>query len=116
VSDPYESSARKKERAEEAARNRRLTWYFGGGIGLVAVAAVLYFTLFSGPKAGESPLSVDQHDAANMKFLDKRLSELNTLLTDATISASEKAGYQKEKKVLEKERDELLKKRPDLKK
>jgi hypothetical protein len=116
VSTPYESKAKKQERAAEAARNRRLTWYGGGGVlALLAIVAGLYFTVFSG-KGATDALPQEQKDVDNLKYLDQRLNDLNSLIADPALSAAEKAQHQKEKKAIEKDRDDLLKKRPDLKK
>jgi hypothetical protein len=113
--DPFTSPAKKKELEEAAARKKKVILFGGVGLLVVVVLAVVgYFTLIAGG-TGSDAMSQQDKDVGNMRHINKRLDELNTLIDDKTIGPSEKVSYQKEKKKLEQDRDELMKKRPDLK-
>jgi len=103
VRNPYESREKRKEREAEARKNRKLKWALGGVAALVILLAVLYVTIFSGPRTP----SPDTMAAENLKLIEKGIQDRDAALADPNTSAADKATLQREKKELEKRRDEL---------
>ena len=116
--DPFTSPARRRETKERSARNRKIL-RFGliGGVSLVLVIALVYFAVFSGTSAtGNNTPSPGGSDAQTLSFLEMTIQNGNANHADPSVSSSAKERWQKDLTALEKQRDELLKKNPGLKK
>jgi hypothetical protein len=107
VANPYESKAQRKDRAEEAARNRKIKWAIGGGTALVVLLVVLFFTVFSGPS--RSSQSAEQLVTGHLTLVEGQIQGRAALIADPATPAADRVTLQKEMKELEKRRDELKK-------
>jgi hypothetical protein len=107
VANPYVSKAQRKDRAAEAARNRKIKWALGGGVALVVLLVVLYLTVFSGPSS--SSQSAERLATDHLKLVEKQIQDRAAALADSATPAADKVNVQKEMKELEKRRDELKK-------
>ena len=111
------SPAVRKERQEEARRALRIKLGIGGGLALVILVVVLYFTAFGGKsKAPVTTLNPDTAAAQSLSSIDELIENGNELLKDPTATAAAKAKWQKDRIALEKQRKEILDKHPELKK
>ena len=108
VANPYVSKAQRKDRAAEAARNRKIKWALGGGAALVVLLVVLYLAVFPGPSSSSSQSS-GQLVAGHLKLVEGKIQDLAALIADPTTPATDKVRLQNEMKALEKQRDELKK-------
>jgi hypothetical protein len=116
--DPFTSPTRRRENKERSAQIRKIRKYgLIGGTCLVAVVTLLYFTAFSHrSKSDGTTFSPGQSDAKTLAFLEQNIATGNANHADPSVSASAKERWQKDLVVLEKQRDELLKKNPGLRK
>jgi hypothetical protein len=116
--DPYTSPARRRENKERTVQIRKIRKYgLIGGLCLVAVVTLLYFTVLSrSTKLDPATLSPGQSDAQTLALIEQNIATGNANHADPSVTASAKERWQKDLVVLEKQRDELLKKNPGLRK
>ncbi|HEY2787429.1 MAG TPA: hypothetical protein VGJ05_20910 [Fimbriiglobus sp.] len=114
-SDKLLSPAIRKEREAEAARNRKIKIYLGGGLLLVVIVVSIIFFSGSGSDSGSQTkngeLAPDAAEAATLSSIEGMIADGDTYVNDPNASAGEKARWKKDRVRLEKQRDEILKKR-----
>jgi hypothetical protein len=116
--DPFTSPARRQETKERSARNRKILKYgLIGAVGLLILVALVYFAVFSGTSStGNNTPSPGGSDAQTLAFVEMTIRNGNANHSDPSVSSAAKERWQKDLIALEKQRDELLKKNPGLKK
>lgn len=113
LKDPFTSPAKRKAMKEQEARIRKLKkWGLGVGIGLVVIGAFLYFTVFSGGgRPSNRPLTEAELLDDNIKQIELQIATGNANNNDPASSKEMKDRWQKDLAILEKQRDELIKKK-----